>query len=317
MNVARNAFLRTAAAIMAAVFIAFTAVAADYPAPKEGTWVARDFRFQHRRGDAGIAPALPHDRRADGRAGADPARHLRFGRQHADAAFAGELFGPGQPLDAAKYFIILPDAIGAGKSSKPSDGLRAKFPRYNYDDMVAAQYRLVTEGLGIRHLRLVLGNSMGGMHTWIWGVKYPDVMDALVPMASQPTEMSSRNWMMRRLIIDSIRNDPEWKNGDYTSSRAALQAANVFFGIATNGGTLAYQKLAPTREAADKLLDEPAGGAVHGRRQRLPLSVGIVARLQSRRRAWSASRPRCWRSIPPTTSAIRPRPASWSASSSA
>ena len=124
-------------------------------------------------------------------------------------AFAGELFGPGQPLDATKYFIIIPDAIGHGKSSKPSDGLRAKFPRYNYDDMVDAQYRLVTEGLGIRHLRLVIGNSMGGMHTWIWGVKYPDFMDALVPMASQPTEMASRNWMMRRLLIETIRNDPD------------------------------------------------------------------------------------------------------------
>jgi homoserine O-acetyltransferase len=122
--------------------------------------------------------------------------------------------------------------------------------------MVAAQYRLATEGLGIRHLRLVLGNSMGGMHAWIWGVTYPDFMDALVPMASQPTEMSSRNWMMRRLIIDTIRNDPDWKGGDYTEQPKAFRAAAVFYGIATNGGTLAYQKLAPTREAADKLLDQ-------------------------------------------------------------
>jgi len=170
-------------------------------------------------------------------------------------AFAGELFGPGQPLDASKYYIILPDSIGHGKSAKPSDGLRAKFPRYNYDDMVDAQYRLMTEGLGLRHLRLVLGNSMGGMHTWIWGVKYPDFMDALVPMASQPTEMSSRNWMMRRLIIDSIRNDPDWNNGNYTAQPHSAQVASVFYGIATAGGTLALQKMAPTREAADKLLD--------------------------------------------------------------
>ena len=106
--------------------------------------------------------------------------------------FAGELFGPGQVLDASRYFIILPDAIGTGKSTKPSDGLRAKFPQYNYDDMVQAQYRLVTEHLGVRHLRLVLGNSMGGMQTWIWGERYPDLMDALVPMASLPTAMSSR-----------------------------------------------------------------------------------------------------------------------------
>jgi homoserine O-acetyltransferase len=170
-------------------------------------------------------------------------------------AFAGELFGPGQPLDASKYYIILPDSIGHGKSAKPSDGLRAKFPRYNYDDMVVAQYRLMTEGLRLRHLRLVLGNSMGGMHTWIWGVKYPDFMDALVPMASQPTEMSSRNWMMRRLIIDSIRNDPDWNNGNYTAQPHSAQVASVFYGIATAGGTLALQKMAPTREAADKLLD--------------------------------------------------------------
>jgi homoserine O-acetyltransferase len=170
-------------------------------------------------------------------------------------AFANELFGPGQPLDAAKYFIILPDAIGHGKSSKPSDGLRAKFPRYNYDDMVAAQYKLVTEHLRIRHVRLVMGNSMGGMHTWIWGTSYPDFMDALAPMASQPTEMSSRNWIMRRLIIDSIKNDPDWKNGDYTEQPKAFRTATVFYAIATNGGTLAFQKAAPTREAADKLLD--------------------------------------------------------------
>lgn len=171
-------------------------------------------------------------------------------------AFAGELFGPGQPLDAAKYFIILPDALGAGQSSKPSDGLKAKFPRYNYDDMVEAQHRLVGEGLGLKHLRLVLGNSMGGMQTWMWGVKYADFMDALVPMASQPTEMSSRNWMMRRMIIDAVRNDPAWKGGDYTEQPPAFRTANVFFGIATSGGTLAYQKQAPTREAADKLLEE-------------------------------------------------------------
>lgn len=170
--------------------------------------------------------------------------------------FAGELFGAGQPLDATKFFIILPDAIGAGSSSKPSDGLRAKFPRYNYDDMVEAQYRLVKEGLGVRHVRLVLGNSMGGMHSWMWGAKYPDFMDALVPMASQPTEMSSRNWMMRRMIIDAVRNDPEWKGGDYSAQPQGFRVANVFFGIATSGGTLAYQKLAPTREAADKLLDD-------------------------------------------------------------
>ena len=139
-------------------------------------------------------------------------------------------------------------------------------------------------------------------------------MDALVPMAAQPTEMSSRNWMMRRLIIDAIRNDPDWKGGDYTEQPKAFRVANVFFGIATNGGTLAYQKQAPTREAADKLLDAAPGGAVQRRRQRLPLSVGLLARLQPLAPAWSASRRRCSPSTRPTTSATRPRPASWSAS---
>ena len=116
------------------------------------------------------------------------------------------LFGPGQPLDAAEYYIIIPDALGHGKSSKPSDGLKTKFPEYDYADMVDAQHRLLSEGLGIRHVRLIIGNSMGGMHVWLWGEKYPDYMDALVPMASQPTAMASRNWMLRRMMLETIRN---------------------------------------------------------------------------------------------------------------
>ncbi len=170
--------------------------------------------------------------------------------------FAGELFGPGQPLDANRYFIILPDALGAGKSSKPSDGMRTRFPRYNYDDIVQAQYRLVTEHLGVRRLRLVLGTSAGGMQTWLWGVTDPDVMDALAPLAAQPVEVAGRNWITRRMLIDAIRNDPEWKDGNYASQPSAFRTASVFYGIATNGGTLAYQKQAPTRELADKLLDQ-------------------------------------------------------------
>jgi homoserine O-acetyltransferase len=234
---------------------AHSAYAADWPAPKEGDWVARDFRFHTGEvmaelrlhyttvgASSGIPVLILHGTTGSGSGLLSP-------------GFAGELFGPGQPLDAGKYYIVMPDAIGHGKSAKPSDGLRAKFPAYNYDDMAAAQYRLVTEGLGLRHLRLVMGNSMGGMHTWIWGVTYPDFMDALVPTAAQPTEMSSRNWMMRRLITDSIRNDPEWNNGNYTTQPRSARVASVFFGISTNGGTLAYQKAAPTREAADKLLD--------------------------------------------------------------
>ena len=237
-------------------FIAVPAIAADYPPPKTGDWVAKDFKFH----TGEVMPELRLAYTTVGDPSGQPVLVLHGTTGSATSmltpAFAGELFGAGQPLDATKYYIIIPDSIGHGKSSKPSDGLRAKFPRYNYADMVDAQYRLVKEGLGINHVRLVIGNSMGGMHTWLWGVKYPDFMDALAPMASQPTAMASRNWMMRRLIIDSIRNDPDWKDGNYTTQPKAFRTAAVFFNLATNGGTLAYQKMAPTRAAADKLLDQ-------------------------------------------------------------
>jgi len=251
-----SSLLSRAAASAALCLSALAAMAADYPAPKEADWIARDFRFHT--GD--VMPELRLHYTTVGEPSGEPVLVLHgtagSGTGLLTQAFAGELFGPGQPLDAKKYFIILPDALGTGKSAKPSDGLRTRFPRYNYDDMVAAQYRLVTEGLNLRHLRLVIGNSMGGMQTWMWGVAHPDFMDALVPMASQPTEMSSRNWMMRRMLIDAIRNDPDWNDGNYTTQPRALKVASVFFGIATSGGTLAYQKLAPTREKADRLLDE-------------------------------------------------------------
>jgi homoserine O-acetyltransferase/O-succinyltransferase len=248
---------RIAFGIAAAVaLLASSAFAQSFPAPKTGEWIAKDFKFH-------TGETLPEVKLAYTTIGdpkGEPVLVLHGTSGNAASmlgpAFAGELFGPGQPLDATKYFIIVPDALGHGKSSKPSDGLRAKFPRYNYDDMVMAQHRLVTEGLGVKHLRLVIGNSMGGMHTWLWGIQHPQMMDALVPMASQPTEMSSRNWMMRRLIIDTIRTDPEWNGGNYTTQPKSLKAANVFYGIATNGGTLAYQQMAPTRAAADKLLDD-------------------------------------------------------------
>jgi homoserine O-acetyltransferase len=172
------------------------------------------------------------------------------------ATFAGELFGPGQPLDASKYYIILPDSLGHGKSSKPSDGMKTAFPNYNYEDMVDAQYRLIKEGLRIKHLRLVIGNSMGGMHTWIWGGKYPQAMDALVPMASQPTEMAARNWMLRRMMLETIRNDPDYNSGNYTAQPRMMKYAIAAYGIATGGGTLGYQTLAPTAAKADKMVDE-------------------------------------------------------------
>lgn len=247
--------LRIAVAAMLA-FVALPAMAADYPTPKQGEWIARDFRFH----TGEVMPELRIAYTTIGNPGGQPVLVLHGTTGSAASlltpAFAGELFGPGQPLDATKYFVILPDAIGHGKTSKPSDGLKARFPRYDYDDMVDAQYRLVKEGLGIPHLRLVMGNSMGGMHSWVWATRYPDYMDAVAPMASQPTAMSSRNWMLRRLIIDGIRNDPAWQGGNYTTQPTAFRSAAVFYNIATNGGTLATQKLAPTRAAADKVLDE-------------------------------------------------------------
>jgi homoserine O-acetyltransferase/O-succinyltransferase len=246
-----------ATASVALCLIAFAAAAqTNYPAPKEGSWVAKDFKFH----TGEVMPELRLAYRTVGEPTGEPVVVMHgtsgSGLSQLTPAYAGELFGPGQALDATKYFIIIPDAIGHGKSSKPSDGMKAKFPKYNYDDMVAGYHRLVSEGLGIRHVRLITGNSMGGMHSWVWGVNYPDYMDALAPMASQPTAMASRNWMMRRLIVDTIRNDPEYKDGNYTTQPQAIKVANVFYGIATNGGTLAYQKAAPTAALADKLLDD-------------------------------------------------------------
>ena len=250
--------------VMVAAVVTLPALAADYPAAKEGTWVTRDFRFH----TGEVLPELRLHYRTVGAPGGEPVLVLHgttgSGASMLNPAFAGELFGAGQPLDASRYFIILPDAIGTGKSSKPSDGLRAGFPKYNYDDMVDAQYRLVKEHLGVKHLRLVIGNSMGGMQVWIWAQKYANFMDIAVPMASLPTEMSGRNWMMRRLIIDSIRNDPEWMNGNYTKQPKSLQFASVFYATATNGGNQAIFKSAPSREKADQLLNQRLTGPFPG-----------------------------------------------------
>jgi homoserine O-acetyltransferase len=235
--------------------VSFAAMAADYPAPKGGDWVAPNFTFH-----TGETMALRLHYITIGNQ-SNPAVLVLHGTSQSGAAmltqaFAGQLFGPGQALDASRYFIILPDGLGTGQSTRPSEGLHAKFPHYNYDDMVLAQYRLVTEALGIHQLRLVIGNSMGGMHVWMWGEAHPDFMDALVPMASQPTEMSSRNWMMRRMLIETIRQDPAYDGGNYTAQPPSLRLANVFMGIGTSGGTLGYQALAPTRAKADALVDE-------------------------------------------------------------
>jgi homoserine O-acetyltransferase len=176
------------------------------------------------------------------------------GHQFMTPIFSGELFGPGQPLDASKYFIILPDALGHGKSSKPSDGLHAKFPHYGYRDIVKLDYRLLTEHLGVNHLRLVMGTSMGGMQSWVWGETYPDFMDALMPLASLPVEIAGRNRMTRRMIVDDIKTDPEWKDGEYTTQPHGLGAALDILTIMSSS-PLQMMKQAPTREAADSALE--------------------------------------------------------------
>jgi len=232
------------------------AFAQNYPTPSEHTWVAKDFKFH----TGEVFSELTIGYKTLGTPGAQAVLilHGTAGSSNTmlTSNFAGQLFAPGQALDASKYFIVIPDSIGVGRSSKPSDGLRRKFPRYNYQDMVQAQYRLITEGLGLKHLRLVLGNSMGGMQTWLWGIQYPDFMDLLVPMASTPSAMSGRNWMMRRLIIDSIQNDPTWREGNYTEQPKSLQFASAFFSIATSGGTKALQKIGSTKDLADAYVNQ-------------------------------------------------------------
>ena len=244
-----------AIAVLALVLLSGTARAGDYPAPREADWIARDFKFH----TGEVMPELKLHYLTIGDPAGLPVLVLHGNGGAAGSmltpAFAGELFGPGQALDASKYYIVIPDALGHGKSAKPSDGLKTKFPRYNYADMVDAQYRLLSEGLGIRHVRLIIGNSMGGMNTWLWGQKYPAYMDALVPMASQPTAMASRNWMLQRML-EIVRNDPDDNNGTPAATQPRLtKIASVFYGIATAGGTLNYQSLVPTREKADELVD--------------------------------------------------------------
>lgn len=168
------------------------------------------------------------------------------------AEVAGGLFGPGQPLDASRYYVIIPDSVGAGGSSKPSDGLKGGFPHYRYADAIRAEYRLVTEGLGLRHLRVVLGASMGGMKTWMWGEMYPGFMDALVPIASQPIAISGRNWISRRIRIEAIRNDPDWKGGFYDTNPTRY-VYTLPLGALTTESVVRLQEMAPTREAADAL----------------------------------------------------------------
>ena len=182
-----------------------------------------------------------------------------WGRVLIRPEFSGVLFSPGGLLDARRYFIILPDDIGHGKSSKPSDGLRARFPRYNYDDMVVAEHRLVTEGLHIDHLRLVMGTSMGCMHTFLWGERYPEMMDALMPLACLPVPIAGRNRLWRAMVVDAITSDPAWKGGDYVEEpKQALRTAEALLTIA-GSAPLVMQKTLPTADAAEAYLDKRLG----------------------------------------------------------
>jgi homoserine O-acetyltransferase len=258
--------IRIAAIALVALRLALYAAAAPAqpaPAPIEGDFIVRDFAFAsgERLPELKIHyRTLGTLRRApDGRAtNAVLILHGTggTGRQFLSSAFAGGLFGPGQLLDERTHYIVLPDNLGHGASTKPSDGLRASFPKYGYDDLVKLQHRLVTEHLGIDHLRLVMGTSMGGMHTWMWGYLYPSMMDGLVPLASVPTQIAGRNRMMRKMVSDSIRLDPEWKNGNYTSTpvRGLTAALNILLWMTSS--PLQWQKQAPTRDAADAFYAE-------------------------------------------------------------
>lgn len=234
-----------------------------YPAPAEGNFIINNFRF----GNGEVLPELKLHYTTIGTPVRDKSGVIRnaililhgtggAGNQFLTEQFANVLFKTGGLLDATRYFIILPDGIGHGKSSKPSDGLHARFPQYSYDDMVAAQYRLLTEKLGVTHLRLVMGTSMGGMQTWVWGETYPDFMDALMPLASLPVEIAGRNRVLRRMIMDAIRNDPAWNNGEYkTEPQSGLTSAiNIL--LLMGSSPLQWQKQAPTRAAADKFYAE-------------------------------------------------------------
>ncbi|MBS1788943.1 MAG: alpha/beta fold hydrolase [Acidobacteria bacterium] len=253
-------------------FIAsLTATAQQLPTPTEGDFIIRDFKFE----SGETLPELRLHYRTLGKPERDASGKVTnavwighgtggTGRQFLSRQFAGVLFGEGQLLDISKYFIILPDGIGHGQSSKPSDGLRAKFPKYNYNDMVTAQYRLLTEHLGVNHLRLVMGTSMGGMHTWVWGEKYPDFMDALMPLASLPVQIAGRNRYFRRMVIDSITKDPEWNNGEYKQQPRGLIAANYTL-LIMSSIPLQQQKQASTREEADKMFDNAVANATNGK----------------------------------------------------
>src|SRR5438876_4771226 len=248
---------------VSAIFTASFVFAADYPTPTEGDYLSRDFKFT----SGETLPELRLHYRTRGKPEKDAQGKTTnavlimhgttgSGVQFIRPEFAGELFGKDQPLDAIKFFIVLPDAIGHGKSSKPSDGMHAKFPHYGYIDLAEAQYRLLTEGLGMNHARLVMGTSMGGMHTWLWCELHPDFMDALMPLASLPTQISGRNRGWRRIIIDAIRNDPVWNSGEYKTQPPSLHTAAQILWFMSSNPVLRQEAstLAKTDEVLDKFV---------------------------------------------------------------
>ena len=253
-------------AVLAAAFIAIGAARAQAPASypaTEGDYLARDFKFK----SGEQLPEIRLHYKTLGKLARDAhgrptnAVLLLHGtggssQQFLRPQFAGELFGPGQPLDINRYFLILPDGLGHGKSSKPSDGLHAHFPQYDYDDMVAAQHLLVTAGLGVQHLRLIFGTSMGCMHSFVWAEAYPDFMDALMPMACLPVQIAGRNRVWRKMLMDAIRKDPAWNGGEYKDEpQESLRAAEDLLVIA-GSAPLQMHKTLPTRDAADKYVED-------------------------------------------------------------
>ena len=233
------------------LLIAAAASAAPFPAAVEGDYTIHNFKFHD--GET-LADLRLHYYTIGSPSSTNAVLIMHgtggTGKAFQSQQFGGELFGEGQPIDASKYFIVMPDAIGHGGSSKPSDGMRAHFPKYCYHDMVNADYELLTEHLGVKHLRLVMGTSMGAMHTWLWGEMYPDFMDALMPLASAPIQIAGRNRLMRDTIMDAITSDPEYNSGDYTHPIHGLRAAQDGLTMMTSS-PLQMQKQWPTRDAAD------------------------------------------------------------------
>ena len=256
----------TTLVMFALLATATTAAAQTYPSPIEGDFSVKNFRFQ----SGETLPEVKLHYRTVGAPIKDANGVVRnavlilhgtggSGRGFLSQGYAGQLFGKGQPLDATRYFIVLPDNIGHGQSSKPSDGLRMKFPKYGYTDMVRLQHLLVTEGLGLGRLRLVMGTSMGGMHSWMWGYMYPDFVDGLMPLASNPAEIAGRNRVWRKALVDAIVTDPTWNEGNYTQPPRGMASAVGFLLMATSV-PLQWQRQFPTAEAADKYLADQIAG---------------------------------------------------------